>query len=52
MGAFNHNAKDLLTDIVPNYNLIMEQGFTLNDIIMNTLNPLLTSKNVEFNSYI
>ena len=28
MGSFNHNVKDLLTDIASNVNLIVEQDFT------------------------
>ncbi len=52
MGAFNHNVKDMLTNIASNYNLIVEQGFLHDDFIMDTFNALLTSKNVEFNTYI
>lgn len=52
MGAFNHNVKDMLTDIASNYNLIVEQGFSHDDIIMDTFNALLTSKNMEFTTYI
>ena len=52
MGLFNHNVKDLLTDIALNHNLIVEQGFTHNNVIMDTFNTLLTSKNVEINAYI
>ncbi len=52
MGLFNHNVKDLLTDIALNHNLIVKQGFTHNNVIMDTFNTLLTSKNVEINAYI
>ena len=52
MGAFNHNVKALLTDIATNYNMILEQGFSHEDVVMITFIALLTSKNVEFNSYI
>ena len=52
MGAFNHNVKDLLTDIGSNYNMIVEQGFSHNDVVMDTFKALLTSTNVEFNLYI
>ncbi len=52
MGAFNHNVKDLLTDIASNYNMIVEQGFSHDDVVMDTFKALLTSTNVEFNSYI
>ena len=52
MSVFEHNMKSLLANIASNYNLIVEQGFLHDDIIMDTFNALLKSKNVEFNSYI
>ena len=52
MGSFNHNVKDLLTDIASNGNLIVEQDFTDKNSAMDTFNALLTSKDVEFNTYI
>ena len=45
MGAFNHDVRDLLTEIKANYNLIINEGFTHNDIIMDAFNALLKSKN-------
>jgi len=52
MASFNHNVKDLLTDIATSFNLIIDDGFTHDDIVMDTFNALLTSKNTEFNVYI
>ena len=52
IGSFNHNVKDLLTDIASNYNLIVEQGFSHNNVVMDTFNALPISKNVEFSAYV
>ena len=52
MGMVGHNVKDLLTKIETNYNLIINKGFTHEDIIMDKFNALLTSKNTKFNGYI
>ncbi len=52
MGAFNHNMKDLHTDIELNYNLIAKQDFLHGDTVIDILNTLLTGKNSAFNACI
>ena len=52
MDTFDHNIKNILTNIESNYNMILKWSFCYANIIMDIFNTLLTNKNTMFNWYI
>ena len=52
LGGYNHNVRDMLTAIQLTYTTIEELGFKHDDIVMDTFEALLSTKNQVFKDFI
>lgn len=52
LGGYNHNVRDMLTAIQSTYTTIEELGFKHDDIVMDTFEALLSTKNQVFKDFI